>query len=250
MRTSRKRLLLILLLPVWLGLVFIAVNFVHPRVGWLKDRNPELTSFQKHRLEEWRNEGSRRHITSRWRPLSRISPYLAQAVVIAEDDKFWEHHGFDWTAMREAMEKNWKKGTFRHGGSTISQQLAKNLFLSPARSLVRKFREAILTWRLERALSKKRILEIYLNVVEWGEGIFGAEAAAGYYYGKSAAALGPQEAARLAAILPMPRRYNRRSFHGSDYLDERVREIVKVMRRRGQAPEDLPQITPFLGIAF
>lgn len=250
MRTSRKRLLLILLLPVWLGLVFVAVNLIHPRVGWLKDRNPELTSFQEHRLEEWRRGGSRRHITSRWRPLSRISPYLVQAVIVAEDDKFWDHRGFDWAAMREAMEKNWKKGTLRHGGSTISQQLAKNLFLSPARSLVRKFREAILTWRLERALSKKRIMEIYLNVVEWGEGIFGAEAAAGYYYGKSASRLSPQEAARLAAILPMPRRYNRRSFHASDYLDERVRDIVKVMRRRGQAPEEPPQINPFLGIGF
>lgn len=251
MKPSRKRLALLLFLPVWLGLVFVAYNLVHPPVGRLRNHNPELTSFQEHRLEEWMREGSSRHVTSRWRPLSRISPYLAQAVVIAEDDTFWEHGGFDWKAMREAMEKNLKKGTLRHGGSTISQQLAKNLFLSPSRSLARKLREAILTWRLERALTKKRILEIYLNVVEWGEGVFGAEAAAGHYYGKSAARLSPQEAARLAAILPMPRRYNRRSFHSSRYLDGRVEDIVSVMRKRGLTPQEPPlQINPFLGIAF
>jgi len=251
MKRSRKRLLLILFLPVWLALVFIAVNLIQPRIGRLRDHNPELTAFQKHRLDQWAKQGAKRHISSRWRPLSRISPYLVEAVLIAEDDKFWEHGGFDWQAMREAMEKNWKEKTLRYGGSTISQQLAKNLFLSPSRSLVRKLREAILAWRLERALSKKRILEIYLNVVEWGDGVFGAEAAAGHYYGKPAARLNPPEAARLAAILPMPRRYTRSSFHRSRYLDERVTTIVDIMRRRGLAPEESPQpIRPFIRMGF
>ncbi|MBN2199666.1 MAG: monofunctional biosynthetic peptidoglycan transglycosylase [Candidatus Aminicenantes bacterium] len=251
MKRSRKRLLLILFLPIWLALVFTAVNLIHPRVGRLRDHNPELTAFQKHRLDQWAKQGAKRHITSRWRPLSRISPSLVEAVLIAEDDGFWAHAGFDWEAMREAMVKNWKKKTLRYGGSTITQQLAKNLYLSPSRSLVRKLREAILAWRLERALSKKRILEIYLNVVEWGDGIFGAEAAAGHYYGKSASRLSPPEAARLAAILPMPRRYTRSSFHRSRYLDERVATIMDVMRRRGLVPEgDPPAMSPFLRTAF
>jgi monofunctional biosynthetic peptidoglycan transglycosylase len=238
MRKFFKRLLLIMLLFVFAGLLFLAVNLVHPRLGWLRDRNPTLTSFQKHRMKEWREQGKSKTLKSYWRKLYRISPYLQQAVVIAEDDKFWLHHGFDMEAMGEAMQKNWEKKTLRYGGSTISQQLIKNLFLSPARSPIRKLREAVLTWRVEKALSKKRILEIYLNVVEWGDGIFGVEAAAGYYYGKTAATLSPREAARLAAILPMPRRYSRASFLRSKYLDRRVAVINHVMVKRGLVPDE------------
>jgi monofunctional biosynthetic peptidoglycan transglycosylase len=238
MRKFLKRFLLILLLLVLAGLLYLGSSLVTPRLGWLKDKNPELTSFQKHRLNEWREQGKNRSMKLYWRKLSRISPYLQQAVVISEDDKFWQHHGFDMEALREAMRKNWQKKTLRYGGSSISQQLVKNLFLSSSRSPIRKLREAILTWRLEKALSKKRILELYLNVVEWGDGIFGAEAAAGYYYGKTAAALAPGEAARLAAILPMPRRYSRAAFLRSRYLDRRVAEINYVMVRRGLIPPE------------
>jgi len=242
MKKFFKRLLLLLLLAVFLGLLYLASSLVTPRMGWLKDKNPSLTSFQKYRMKQWAAQGKTRSPKSTWRKLSRISPCLQQAVVIAEDDKFWQHDGFDWEAMREAMRKNWEKRTLRYGGSTISQQLVKNLFLSPARSPIRKIREAILTWRLERALSKKRILEIYLNVVEWGEGVFGAEAAAGYYYGKTAASLAPPEAARMAAILPMPRRYSRAAFLRSRYLDRRVAEIMHVLIKRGLVPaEDVEQ---------
>ncbi len=236
MRKFFKRLLLVLLLFVLAGALFLGFHLVSPRMGWLKAKNPSLTSFQKYRMKQWTAQGKIRSVRFIWRKLSRITPYLQQAVVIAEDDKFWQHDGFDWEAMREAMEKNWKKKTLRYGGSTISQQLVKNLFLSPARSPIRKLREAVLTWRLEKILSKKRILELYLNVVEWGDGIFGAEAAAGHYFGKTAAALSPSEAARLAAILPMPRRYSRASFLRSRYLDRRVAEIMHVLIKRGFVP--------------
>jgi monofunctional biosynthetic peptidoglycan transglycosylase len=238
MRKFFKRLLFIILLCVFAGLLFLGTSLVTPRLGWLRAKNPTLTSFQKYRMKEWREQGKNKTLKSYWSELSRISPSLQQAVVIAEDDKFWQHHGFDMEAMREAMRKNWEKKTLRFGGSSISQQLVKNLFLSPARSPIRKLREAILTWRLEKALSKKRILELYLNVVEWGDAIFGAEAAAGYYYGKTAAALSPREAARLAAILPMPRRYSRASFLRSRYLDRRVAEINHVMIKRGLVPDE------------
>jgi monofunctional biosynthetic peptidoglycan transglycosylase len=233
MRKFFKRLLLVLLLFVLAMLLFLAFNLVTPRLGWLRNRNPPLTSFQKYRIGQWTAQGKKGSVRMYWRKLSRISPYLQQAVVISEDDKFWQHHGFDMEAMRQALRKDWKKKTLRYGGSTLSQQLVKNLFLTSSRSPIRKLREAILTWRLEKTLSKKRILEIYLNVVEWGVGIFGAEAAAGYYYDKTAAALSPQEAARLAAILPMPRRYSRAAFLRSKYLDRRVAEINHVMIKRG-----------------
>ena len=125
--------------------------------------------------------------------MTRISPYVIKAVLIAEDDKFWSHEGFDFEAIQKAMEKDLKARRFKVGGSTISQQLAKNLYLTPSKNVLRKVKEAILTWRIERNLTKKRIIELYLNLVEWGEGIFGIEAAARHYFGKSAAALGPKK---------------------------------------------------------
>jgi monofunctional glycosyltransferase len=163
--------------------------------------------------------------------LSRISPYLIKAVIIAEDDKFWTHEGFDVEAIQKAMEKDLKAGQFKVGGSTISQQLAKNLYLSPSKNVLRKLKEAILTWRIERNLKKKRIIEIYLNVVEWGEEIFGIEAAAHHYFNKSAAALGPEEAARLAAILPNPRKLD--PVGNSHYVARRAGVIQNIMLKRG-----------------
>jgi monofunctional biosynthetic peptidoglycan transglycosylase len=144
-----------------------------------------------------------------WVPYERISPHLKRAVVAAEDAKFLDHDGFDWEAIQKAIEKNEKRGKVVAGASTISQQLAKNLFLTGSRSWARKAEEAVITWMLERTLSKRRILELYLNLAEWGEGIFGAEAAARHHFGAPAAALTPEQAAWLAAILPSPRRYER-----------------------------------------
>ena len=167
-----------------------------------------------------------------WVPYRAISPYLIKAVLIGEDDKFWHHEGFDYEAMEKAVEKDIKAGRFKLGGSTITQQLAKNLYLSPSKNPIRKIREAIITWRLERALTKRRILEIYLNIAEWGpKGIFGIEAAARHYYGKHASELGPEEAARLAAVLPNPRRFN--PLGDSRYVRYRSNLIYRIMVRRG-----------------
>ncbi len=141
-------------------------------------------------------------------PLARIAPSLRRAVVVAEDARFWSHEGVDWDAVQEAVEKNWKEKELGHGASTITQQLAKNLYLSPSRTPWRKLREWAISRRLERELSKKRILELYLNVIEFGRRTYGAQAAALRYFGKPAAELSETEAATLAAVIPSPRIYD------------------------------------------
>ena len=172
-----------------------------------------------------RSPGAR--LRHQWVPYSRISEHLKRAVVAAEDAKFLDHEGFDWEAIQKAIQKNEQRGKVVAGASTITQQLAKNLFLSGSRSWLRKGQEAVITWMMERTLSKRRILEIYLNVAEWGEGIFGAEAAARHHFGVSAAALGPEQAAWLAAILPSPKRYERG--RRTPYLEGRMVTISSRM---------------------
>jgi monofunctional biosynthetic peptidoglycan transglycosylase len=170
------------------------------------------------------------HITHKWVKIKNISPNIIKAVLIGEDDGFWKHEGFDVKGMENAIERSIKKGTLA-GGSTISQQLSKNLYLSPSKNPVRKIKEAIITWRIEKTLSKRRILEIYLNVAEWGDGIFGIEAAARHYYHKSAKNLTAREASRLAAVLPNPIKYN--PIGNQKYVKNRSRIILKIMKRRG-----------------
>jgi monofunctional biosynthetic peptidoglycan transglycosylase len=212
----------------------IGYNLIFPGISYLKNRPPLTTAFMEYRRAMAEKVGKGLTISRRWVPLASISLYLVQAVVICEDDKFWIHHGFDFQAIKVAVEKDIKEKSYRFGGSTITQQLAKNLFLSPSNNPMRKLREFILAWRLERTLSKKRILELYLNEVEWGNGIFGAEAAAEHYYGKPAAELSPEEAAHLAVILPSPRRYN--PLGGTKYVEDRVREVLEIMSKRGIIP--------------
>jgi monofunctional biosynthetic peptidoglycan transglycosylase len=185
----------------------------------------------EYREKEWTKQRKNKKITTRWVPLARISPYAIKAVIIAEDDKFWSHEGFDFTAIQKALEKDLKKGKLKAGGSTISQQLAKNLYLSPSKNPIRKIKEAILTWRIERHLSKRRIIEIYLNVAEWGEGVFGIEAAANRYFGKPALLLSAEEAAKLAAVLPNPRRFDPTG--SGRYVVSRSDRIYQIMVRRG-----------------
>ncbi len=210
----------------------VAFQFVYPNVAKLKKRNPKKTAMMEYREEQWKEDGKNYRIVQKWVPYRAISPYLVKAVLIGEDDKFWKHDGFDYEAMEKAVEKDIKAKKFKLGGSTISQQLAKNLYLSPSKNPVRKIREAIITWRMEKALSKKRILEIYLNVAEWGDGgIFGIEAASRHYYGKPASALGPEEAARLAAVLPNPRKYS--PLGGQRYVVHRSNLIYSIMVKRG-----------------
>lgn len=185
----------------------------------------------EYREREALEKGRPYRITQFRVPLKRISPYLIKAVLIAEDDKFWKHEGFDYEAIQKAIEKDIKAKRFKVGGSTISQQLAKNLYLNPSRNPIRKAAEAVITWRIERVLTKKRILEIYLNVVEWGDGIFGAEAAARHYFGKPSFDLAPEEAARLAAVLPNPRRYNPSG--NQRFVVKRSNLIYSIMVKRG-----------------
>ena len=174
--------------------------------GWF---NPGETRFMEIRLAELRVRAPDARLKQQWVPYERISIHLKRAIIASEDAKFVDHEGFDWDGIQKAIEKNQKKGRFVAGGSTISQQLAKNLFLTPTKSIFRKAEEAIITLMLENLWSKRRIFEVYLNVIEWGNGVFGAEAAARHYYNVSVAQLGPEQAAKLAGMVPNPRYYDR-----------------------------------------
>jgi len=189
----------ILLYQVWI--------FLH--IWWWVDHNPDSSAFMEDRLEVLQEKNPDAELRHKWVPYKRISMNLKRAVIAAEDAKFTDHEGFDWEGIQKAYEKNLKKGRIVAGGSTISQQLAKNLFLSTKRTPWRKLEEAVITLMLEKMMSKRRIFEIYLNVIEWGNGVFGAEAAARHYYKTSAAGLGPEAAARLAAMIPNPRFYDK-----------------------------------------
>jgi monofunctional biosynthetic peptidoglycan transglycosylase len=196
-------------------------------IFWWKWNPPESTSFMSIRLNELRQKNPQAKLSYQWVPYERISVNLKRAVVAAEDDKFMEHNGFDWDNIERALKKNQRKGKRVAGGSTISQQLAKNLFLSPSRSYVRKIQEAVITMMIESLWSKRRILEVYLNVVEWGNGVFGAEAGARRQFAQSAASLGEYQAARMAVMLPSPRRFEK-SLPG--YASEHAESIQQRMR--------------------
>ncbi len=194
---------------------------------WWREHNPKTTSFMEARLAKLRETKPDARLGHVWVPYDKISDNLKRAILTSEDDKFVDHDGFDWEGIQKALEKNEKRGKVVAGGSTISQQLAKNLFLSGERSFLRKGQEAAITVMMEGVMDKERILEIYLNVIEWGDGIFGAEAAARHYFGVSAAQLSPAQAARLAAMVPRPRFYDRN--RGSAYLAARTESILKRM---------------------
>lgn len=193
-------LLLLLLLTLWQGWIFA-------QVLWWRDVNPTSTRFMRIQLAALQADNPDARLRHQWVDYDRFSTHLKRAVVAAEDDRFVEHKGFDWTGIQHAIETSRQRGTPTAGGSTITQQLAKNLFLSPTRSYLRKAQEAVITMMIESSWSKRRILEVYMNVAEWGRGIFGGEAAAQHFFGISADRLGPAEAANLAVRLPNPRRY-------------------------------------------
>jgi monofunctional glycosyltransferase len=191
-----------------LGTVVLAVVAIQlwffAHVLYWSEADPKSSAFMERYLE---TPGAKLRYT--WVPYERISPQLKRAVVAAEDARFLDHEGFDWDAILKARQKNEQSGKVVAGASTISQQLAKNMFLSGSRSYLRKGQEAIITWMMESMLSKRRILELYLNLAEWGDGVFGAEAAARHHFGIPASALNPEQAAWLAAVLPSPKRYDR-----------------------------------------
>ena len=216
------RILFLAILGITVGLIgYEAIMLV--RVTWLRNSNPTSTSLIDTRIKEAKAKGQQPRREQTWVPLDRISPNLQRAVLAGEDTNFLTHHGFDYEAIQKAFEQAQREASreakaegenddwlpnlpeFRRGGSTISQQLAKNLYLSSQRSFLRKGQEAAITIMLERTLTKRRILEIYLNVIEWGDGIYGAEAAAQRYFRKPAAALSANEAAYLSAMIPNPR---------------------------------------------
>ncbi|HJV25298.1 MAG TPA: monofunctional biosynthetic peptidoglycan transglycosylase [Aromatoleum sp.] len=206
------------------ALVILYELWIFLLVLWWSHFNPASTSFMRIRLEELQEKRPNAELRHEWVPYERISIQLKRAVIAAEDDRFIEHEGFDWEGIQRALEKNQRKGRAVAGGSTISQQLAKNLFLSPSRSYLRKGEEALITVMIEAVWSKRRILEVYLNVVEWGTGIFGCEAAAQRYYSISASRLGAEQAARLAVMLPNPRKYEKQFGSRLAAHAERIRE--------------------------
>jgi monofunctional biosynthetic peptidoglycan transglycosylase len=217
----------------WRGVLLALIALVAVQFWFLShiwywaDHDPESTAFMRSRLSVIRADEPGARLARRWVPYGRISRHLKLAVVAAEDANFMSHSGFDWDAIQKAHERNVREGAIVLGASTISQQLAKNLFLPESRVWWRKAQEAAITVMLEAALTKRRILEIYLNVVEWGDGVYGAEAAARYHYGVPASALTPEQAARLAAMLPSPRSYSPRS--DTLYLRERTADILSHM---------------------
>jgi len=201
---NTKRILWLLLLLLCVYQLWILAHLLIWK--WV---DPDETRFMSIRLDELRETNPKAELKHQWVSYERISTHLKRAVVASEDDRFMEHHGFDMRGIKQALKKNQRKGKSVAGGSTITQQLAKNLFLSPSRSYVRKAQEAVIAVMIELLWDKRRILEVYLNIVEWGSGVYGAEAAARHYYRTSAASLGPSQAAHIAVMLPNPRRYEK-----------------------------------------
>ena len=224
-----RRIFLIVVVAVVLLVGYELITF--PDVAALATNPPATTAFMEQRKAELRAAGKSDAIDYRWVPYARISPYLRRAVLVAEDDTFFEHGGVDVNALQEAIRKDWAHKKMTHGGSTITQQLAKNLYLSPSRNPLRKVKEYFIARSLESHLSKKRILELYLNVVEMGERVYGAEAASQAYFHTSASALSPSQAALLAGCLPNPRVMSPAS--PNKRLRFRQRMVLSRMKRWG-----------------
>jgi monofunctional glycosyltransferase len=226
-RLRRLVYVLLGLLAAWLA--WEALTW--PDVAGLAKNRPTTTAFiERYRRGGWFGLGKDREVEWKWVSGSRISSNLKRAVIVSEDIEFFSHHGFSTREQRAALEDAWEDKKIPRGASTITQQLAKNLWLSPSKNPLRKVKEALFTWQLEQTLSKRRILELYLNVVEFGEGIYGAEAAARHYYGKSAASLTERQAAELAASLPRPK-----SWHPGSKSSSYQRKVRSIQRRMAKA---------------
>ncbi|MBI5744662.1 MAG: monofunctional biosynthetic peptidoglycan transglycosylase [Elusimicrobia bacterium] len=231
-----KELRVLAALPVLLVALSAGYVLWLPDVKEFKVKNPSATSFMRIKEGQARAQGRRLGREMIWTPWDRISENLKHAVLVAEDDGFYLHKGVDWESTRRAMAEDLKKGRFAKGGSTITQQLARNLYLSPSKNPLRKIKEILIARRLEKDLGKRRIFELYLNVAEWGKGVYGCGAAAQAYFGKSAADLTPEEAAALAAALPSPRRYNPAG--GTRFMERQKSRIVARMRASGYLPDE------------
>jgi monofunctional biosynthetic peptidoglycan transglycosylase len=241
----RTLLRVLVAIPAILFALLAYVYLTLPDVRSLKTINPTTTAFMDLRAREARDKGRRPRRVQRWVSYVRVSQDLKRAVLVAEDDAFWRHEGVDFEQLQESLEIDWTRGRFARGGSTITQQLAKNLYLSPSKNPLRKLRELIIARRLEAELKKARILELYLNVIEWGDGVYGVEAATRAYFDTSAAEVGPTESALLAAAIVNPRLLN--PAHPSARL---VRRQQLILRRMGYVtPPTLDSVSspPSLG---
>ena len=207
-----------------LAAIVVYQFWIFGNVVWWVWFNPSTSAFMERRLEVLQEDNPEAALRHKWVPYARISINLKRAMIAAEDAKFLDHDGFDWEAIQKAYEKNITKGKIVAGGSTISQQLAKNLFLSGKRTPWRKGQEALITVMIEKVMTKRRIFEIYLNIIEWGNGVFGAEAAARHYFKTSAAYLDAEQAAQLAAMVPKPRYYDRN--RKTPWLDRKTNLIL------------------------
>ena len=220
-----------------IGIAFVYHLVIIFQVVRYRSVNPGSTAMMEQRAKEAEARGEEPRRVQTWVPYDRISQSLVRAVLAGEDSRFFDHAGFDWEEMKKALEKDWNEGRFKRGASTISQQLAKNLFLSTSKNPVRKVHEALITWEMERVLGKRRIIEIYLNVIEWGDGIYGAEAAARKYFNTSAASLSPDQAAFLSAIIPSPNGAYNPSTHRRKV--ERRKNLISRLMRHVIVPRDL-----------
>ena len=222
-----KSLVILLAAIILLQIVFLPYGDVKQ----LKTKNPGETAFMREYAEREKKENRPFHKMQNWISIKSIPKEAIDAVVVAEDGMFWSHGGFDWFEFKESVERNFEEGRAARGASTITQQLVKNLYLSSSKNPMRKFKEWILTWYMEQQLSKSRILEIYFNVIEWGDGVYGIEAASQYYFDKPATDLNRDECTRLAAIIPSPRKH--RADVDSKYVLRRSKLILERMEARG-----------------
>jgi monofunctional glycosyltransferase len=229
--------LALLLFGASLFLAALAAGYVLwlPDVRPLRKKPPKTTAYIELRRREAAEKGRKLDLRWTWVPADEISDNLKQAVVTAEDDTFYRHDGVDWDALRAAWERDKKEGKLKMGGSTITMQLARNLYLSPSKNPLRKVKEILIARRLDRELGKRRVLELYLNVVEWGKGIFGCEAAARAYFSKSCADLSPDEAVAMAVVLPNPRRWD--PSKAGPYVQRNSARIITRMAASGLWPE-------------
>jgi monofunctional biosynthetic peptidoglycan transglycosylase len=220
-----------------LSVAIIYHSFILYRVFRLKSSNPQITALMEQRAEQAVAQGKPVARVQAWVGYDRISPHLVRAVLAGEDSRFFDHAGFDWEEIKKAIEEDWEKGEFKRGASTITQQLAKNLFLSTSKNPLRKLHEALITLEMEWILGKRRIIEIYLNVIEWGDQIYGAEAAARHYFNTTAALLNADQAAFLSAIIPGPNG----AFHPEKNRArvERRRNLIARLMRHVRIPKEL-----------
>lgn len=227
-------------------LIFILISMLSlyvslPDVTSLKTANPDTTALMRFRIEQAAEEGKTLPIRQQWVAFRRFPDLLKKAVRITEDASFYQHEGIDYVELKESLKRNWEEGRFSRGGSTISQQLAKNLYLSPRKTIMRKIKEVLITRRLEKHLGKNRIFHLYLNVIEFGEGIFGIQAAARHYFNKDVDRLSLEEIVRLTAVIPRPLHEDPRI--NSGWLKWKAGWILEKLHQYGYISEDRYRLT-------